>query len=84
VPPVWVGLLGLGRDRSFQITRQRRRDPAQRGWSLRASSALISRAGAFRVALEPLIPLLRKVRRDIGFPAAASLLALRRTWLVSV
>jgi hypothetical protein len=49
-----------------------------------ASSALISRAMAFRAALEPLIPLLRKARRDTGFPAAASLLAIRRAWPVSV
>ena len=49
-----------------------------------ARSALISRARAFRAALEPLIPLLRKTRRDTGFPAAASLLAIRRAWLVSV
>jgi hypothetical protein len=49
-----------------------------------ASSALISRATAFRAALEPLIPLLRKARRDTGFPAAASLLAIRRAWSVSV
>jgi hypothetical protein len=49
-----------------------------------ASSALISRARAFKAALEPLIPLLRKARRDTGFPAAASLLAIRRTWPVSV
>ena len=49
-----------------------------------ASSALISRARAFRAALEPLIPPLRKARRDTGFPAAASLLAIRRAWSVSV
>jgi hypothetical protein len=30
----------------------------------------------------PLIPLLRKARRDTGFPAAASLLAIRRAWPV--
>ena len=44
---------------------------------------LVSFARAFRAALEPLIPLLPKARRDTGFPAAASLLAIRRAWLVS-
>jgi len=29
-------------------------------------------------------PLLRKARRDTGFPAAASLLAIRRAWPVSI
>lgn len=41
-------------------------------------SALIMRARAFKASLDPLIPPLRKARRDIGFPAAASLLAMRR------
>src|ERR1017187_9507201 len=45
-----------------------------------ASSALIVRARAFRAWLEPLIPSLRRVRLDTGFPAAVSLLAARRAW----
>jgi hypothetical protein len=47
-----------------------------------ASSALILRARAFRAWLEPLIPLLLRARRDTGFPAAISLLAIRRAWLI--
>lgn len=43
-----------------------------------AGSALIMRARALRAWLEPLIPSLRRVRLDTGFPAAASLLAARR------
>ena len=45
-----------------------------------ASSALIVRARAPRAWLEPLIPALRRVRRDTCFPAAVSLLAARRAW----
>ena len=41
------------------------------------------RARAFRAWLEPLIPSLRRARRDTGFPAAVSLLAIRRAWLIS-
>src|SRR5271166_2305460 len=48
-----------------------------------ASSALIVRARAFRAWLEPLIPSLRRARLDTGFPAAASLLAATRAWLMS-
>lgn len=33
--------------------------------------------------MEPLIPLLRRARRDTRFPAAVSLLAIRRAWSVS-
>ena len=43
-----------------------------------ASSALIVRARAFRAWLEPVTPPLRNARRDIGFPAAASLRAITR------
>jgi hypothetical protein len=45
-----------------------------------ASSALIVRARAFRVWLEPLIPSLRRARLDTGLPAAVSLLAATRAW----
>ena len=45
-----------------------------------ASSALIMPARAFRAWLEPLIPSLRRVRLDTGFPAAVSLLAAWRAW----
>ncbi len=48
-----------------------------------ASSALILAARAFRAWLEPLIPSLRRARRDTFFPAAVSLLAIRRAWSVS-
>jgi hypothetical protein len=47
-----------------------------------ASSALIVRARAFRAWLEPLIPSLRRARLDTGLPAAASLLAATRAWLM--
>jgi hypothetical protein len=48
-----------------------------------ASSALILAARAFRARLEPLIPSLRKARRETCFPAAVSLLAIRRAWSIS-
>src|SRR4029079_12890796 len=47
-----------------------------------ASSALIVRARAFRAWLEPLIPSLRRARLDTGLPAAVSLLAAMRAWLM--
>jgi len=47
------------------------------------SSALILRARALRAWLEPLIPSLRRARRDTSLPAAVSLLAIRRAWLIS-
>ena len=47
-----------------------------------ASSALMVRARAFRAWLEPLIPSLRRERLDTGVPAAASLLAATRAWLI--
>lgn len=43
-----------------------------------ASSALNVRASAFRAWLEPETPPLRNARREIGFPAAASLRAITR------
>ena len=48
--------------------------------SASASSALIMPARAFRAWLEPVIPSLRRVRLETGFPAAVSLLAAWRAW----
>lgn len=53
----------------------------QQGWAGAAnvaSSVLSLRASALSASLEPLIPLLRKARRDTGFPCAASRRATRR------
>jgi hypothetical protein len=50
------------------------------GTVMLASSALSRRASLFSASLEPLIPPLRSARRDIGVPAAASLLATSRAW----
>ena len=47
-----------------------------------ASSALIVHARAFRAWLEPLMPSLRRARLDTGLPAAVSLLAIARAWLM--
>ena len=54
-----------------------------REWPASASSALILRSRAFRAWLEPLIPSLRRARRDTGFPVAVSLLVIRHAWLIS-
>ena len=48
-----------------------------------ASSALSLRASALSAALEPLTPLLRKARRDAGFPCEASRRATSRPGSVS-
>ena len=42
------------------------------------SSVPIVRASAFKASLEPVTPPLRNLRRDTGFPAAASLRAIMR------
>ena len=42
-----------------------------------ADSALSRRASAFRLSLDPLTPPLRSARRDTGFPAVASLRAIK-------
>jgi len=58
----------------------RRAVPGQRGAAATASSALILCARALSASLQPLTPLLRRARRDTGFPAAASLRPIRRAW----
>jgi hypothetical protein len=48
-----------------------------------AISALSVHARAFKASLDPRIPALRKARRDTGFPAEASLLAISRARSIS-
>lgn len=52
-------------------------------WWFHSLSARIFACQAFRASLEPLAPALRKARRDTGFPAMASLIAMKRARPVS-